>query len=93
MLHAEYDRYVETPKFTVNKNVEPIANLEDGLASVYGITSGELDPVDRGRNYNLTITKALDAYKECGYGPDENKVYVAIIDTGTNMKHNDLKDV
>ena len=93
VLHAEYDRYVEAPKFTVNKNVEPIANLEDGLASVYGITSGELDPVDRGRNYNLAITKAQDAYKECGYGPDENKVYVAIIDTGTNMKHNDLKDV
>ena len=42
-----------------------------------------------GRCYSLEITEALRAYKRFGYG--EHKVWVGIIDSGTNGKHDDLK--
>lgn len=42
-----------------------------------------------GRCYSLEITEALRAYKKFGYG--EHKVWVGIIDSGTNGCHDDLK--
>lgn len=42
-----------------------------------------------GRGYSLEITEALRAYKEFGYG--KHKVWVGIIDGGTNANHDDLK--
>ena len=42
-----------------------------------------------GRCYSLEITEALRAYKEFGYG--KHKVWVGIIDGGTNANHDDLK--
>lgn len=42
-----------------------------------------------GRCYSLEITEALRAYKKFGFG--ENKVWVGIIDGGTNANHDDLK--
>jgi len=42
-----------------------------------------------GRCYSLEITEALKAYKKFGYG--EHKVWVGIIDSGTNAVHDDLK--
>ena len=66
-----------------------------------GLDAGNLDedPEARGYEYALRITQARNfydedgneqkgAYKEVGYG--DNKVVIAIIDTGLNMRHPDF---
>jgi len=67
--------------------------VEDSRSEIlkpFGLLEGDLesDLVADKKEYALAITKALDAYKEFGYG--SHQVWVGIVDTGTNAKHEDL---
>ncbi len=65
--------------------------------TVLGLEQGNLENDPRGEagDYALAITQALDSYKpvaEGGNGYGTNTVYVAVIDTGINMTHEDFYD-
>jgi prtPI len=64
----------------------------DAITRPLDLSRGTLenDPVGDRNEYALSITEALRAYKEIGYG--SNTVWAGIIDTGTNANHEDLKD-
>ena len=66
-------------------------NVHARMLQPFGLTDGNLenDPVGEKKEYALAITKALDAYKKFGYG--DAKVWVGIVDTGTNANHEDLR--
>ena len=86
---------IDAPKVQVHDDMRAIRTL--------GLDAGNLkgDPEARQYEYALRITKARNfydedgvekegAYKAVGYG--NNKVVIAIIDTGLNMKHPDFKN-
>lgn len=67
--------------------------MEDSCSEIlkpFSLLEGDLesDLVADKKEYALAITKALDAYKEFGYG--SHQVWVGIVDTGTNANHEDL---
>lgn len=85
---------IEAPKTFPPREVQSILHP-------FGLDQGDLkgDPDARFYEYALRITQARDfvnangnkekgAYNEIGYG--NNKVVIAIIDTGLNMKHPDF---
>ena len=69
-----------------------IEKPSDAIFHPFDLSHGKLDedPVGDEKEYALSITEALRAYEELGYG--NNTVWAGIIDTGTNAKHEDLKD-
>ncbi|HQK34729.1 MAG TPA: dentilisin complex serine proteinase subunit PrtP [Spirochaetales bacterium] len=81
-----------------SKLIEPVKGFQNQSDVQYrGLTGGNLedDPKSAMNDYALAITKALDSYKpvsEGGNGYGTNTVYVAVIDTGINMTHEDFYD-
>jgi len=76
-----------------NYKMQTIDSFDESHYSILkplGLLEGNLesDPVGEKKEYALAITKALEAYKEFGYG--EHEVWAGIIDSGTNANHEDL---
>lgn len=93
VCYACLNAKIEAPKVQLNNDASSI--------HTFGLDAGNLkeDPDARGYEYALRITQARNfydeegneqkgAYTEVGYG--NNKVVIAIIDTGLNMKHPDF---
>ena len=76
-----------------NYKMQIIDSFDDSHSNILkplGLLEGNLesDPIGEKKEYALAITKALEAYKEFGYG--SHQVWVGIIDSGTNANHEDL---
>ncbi len=90
VLSADNDYKVASPKIVESKYIALSPSSTEPVASTQGLGDGNVlqDPVSDAESYALDITKALQAYKDIGYG---NKDVVAgIIDTGINMLHEDF---
>lgn len=77
VICADYEHEMKIP--TVTEQTSPTLKTFDFNDKVFA-----------GSGYSLTITKALDAYEEVGFG--ENKVLCGIVDSGVAPSHEDLKD-
>ena len=78
-----------------SKLIEPKRGLQNQSDVQYrGLTGGNLesDPKSNMNDYALAITQALNSYNTASNGYGANTVYVAVIDTGINMTHEDFKD-
>lgn len=94
VVYAEPNYKMDLVDGCRSKNVSPAGNILNLLKngdSLFELKDGdfEKDPVADAQEYALGITEALRAYNEIGFG--DNKVWAAIIDTGTNSTHEDLK--
>lgn len=91
VLSAEHDYKVVEPDGSKapNQNDGPV---DPSNAGTYDLTKGNYldDPEANNADYGLSITDALRAYSEIGYGTET--VVAGIIDTGINMKHKDFKN-
>ena len=86
------DVFYAEPNYKVSfsdTKIEP--SPSDEILHPFNLAEGNLDqdPVGDEKEYALAITEALKAYKEFKYG--ENKVWVGIVDTGTNGNHEDMQ--
>ena len=91
VLSAEHDYKVVEPDGSKapNQNDGPV---DPSNAGTYDLTKGNYldDPEANNADYGLSITDALRAYSEIGYGTET--VVAGIVDTGINMAHKDFKD-
>ena len=75
----------------LSRRVMPVAR--DTVSRALGDGDLALDPRAQASEYSLAITHALDSYRpvvDGGNGYGANTVYVAVIDTGINMAHEDF---
>ena len=90
VLSADNDYKVASPKIVESKDIALSPSSTEPVASTQGLGDGNVlqDPVSDAESYALDITKALQAYKDIGYG--DKDVVAGIIDTGINMLHEDF---
>ncbi len=90
VLSADNDYKVASPKIVESKDIALSPSSTEPVASTQGLGDGNVlqDPLSDAESYALDITKALQAYKDIGYGT--NDVVAGIIDTGINMLHDDF---
>ena len=92
VLSADNDYKVASPKIVESKDIALSPSSTEPVASTQGLGDGNVlqDPLSDAESYALDITKALQAYKDIGYG--DKDVVAGIIDTGINMEHEDFKN-
>ena len=83
------DVFYAEPNYKM-QTIDSFDEIHHSILKPLGLLEGNLesDPIGEKKEYALAITKALEAYKEFGYGRHE--VWAGIIDSGTNANHEDL---
>ena len=81
VMCADYEHEVKVPR---------VFEAKEGSSTQNVATLDLDDEVLKGSGYSLSITKALKAYEEIGFG--NQKVLMGIVDSGVSLGHEDLKD-
>lgn len=84
IVYVEHEILYRMPVIE-SAETEPSIPGAKGALEIAGVLN---DPKTWGRFGHFETTGALDAYKKFGFG--RNEVYVAVIDSGINMKHRDF---
>lgn len=82
VMYTEPNYVMEASPYTVNSTPDAVNQSREAFRP---------DPTDDFMGYGLVNTHAVEAYEQVGYG--DNTAYIAIIDTGTNLTHQDFTGV